>query len=212
MKKKEIVLIGGGGHCKSCIDVIEAQGEFSIAGIVDLKEKIGQEVLGYKIRWSDNDLDQLFDFYKYYFITIGQLDTGLTRRRIFNKLKKERKELPVIVSPKAYVSKHARIGQGSIVMHKAIINSNSVIHENSIINSGAIIEHDAVVYGNCHISTGTVLNGNVIINRNCFIGSRTTVLQNVTVHKDIVIGAGSLVTKDLHEPGVYIGLPARKKQ
>ena len=32
--KEKIILIGGGGHCKSCIDVIEAQGRFQIMAIV----------------------------------------------------------------------------------------------------------------------------------------------------------------------------------
>lgn len=33
--KTEILLIGAGGHCPSCIDVIEQEGRFSIAGVVD---------------------------------------------------------------------------------------------------------------------------------------------------------------------------------
>ena len=47
MSKKEIILIGGGGHCKSCIDVIESTNDFSIAGIIDSKDKIGDSILGY---------------------------------------------------------------------------------------------------------------------------------------------------------------------
>ena len=35
---KEIILIGGGGHCKSVIDVIELEGQFLIGGIVDRPE------------------------------------------------------------------------------------------------------------------------------------------------------------------------------
>ncbi|MDK9694251.1 MAG: acetyltransferase, partial [Sulfurimonas sp.] len=44
--KEEIILIGGGGHCKSVIDVIEQQNSFVIAGIVDKKELVGTKVLG----------------------------------------------------------------------------------------------------------------------------------------------------------------------
>ncbi|MBI4309254.1 MAG: acetyltransferase, partial [Candidatus Omnitrophica bacterium] len=39
MVKKNLILIGGGGHCKSCIDVIESENKFKIAGIVDTKER-----------------------------------------------------------------------------------------------------------------------------------------------------------------------------
>ncbi|MDZ7696624.1 MAG: N-acetylneuraminate synthase family protein [Deltaproteobacteria bacterium] len=44
--KEKIILVGGGGHCKSCIDVIEQEGRFAIAGIVDLPEKVDEKVIG----------------------------------------------------------------------------------------------------------------------------------------------------------------------
>ena len=58
---KEIILIGGGGHCKSVIDVIEQESKYKIAGIIDKKELIGKDVLGYKIIGSDDDLADLKD-------------------------------------------------------------------------------------------------------------------------------------------------------
>jgi hypothetical protein len=46
--KPKIILVGGGGHCHSCIDVIEQEGKFEIAGIVDAI-KGGEKVLGYPV-------------------------------------------------------------------------------------------------------------------------------------------------------------------
>ena len=67
---KKIVLIGGGGHCKSVIDVIEQEGKFKIIGIVDKPEFLGNKVLGYSIIGSDDNLKELakktqkcFDYY-----------------------------------------------------------------------------------------------------------------------------------------------------
>ena len=40
MSKNNLILIGGGGHCKSCIDVIEQENKFNITGILDVKEKV----------------------------------------------------------------------------------------------------------------------------------------------------------------------------
>ncbi|NCC11311.1 MAG: acetyltransferase, partial [Bacteroidia bacterium] len=51
--KEKLLLIGGGGHCRSVIDVIEQENRFEIAGIIDKKELMGQEVLGYKIIGCD---------------------------------------------------------------------------------------------------------------------------------------------------------------
>ena len=49
MIKEKLILIGGGGHCKSCIDVIEQEGRFDIDAIVDVEEKLGQSILVSKI-------------------------------------------------------------------------------------------------------------------------------------------------------------------
>ena len=56
---QKIILIGGGGHCKSCIDVIEAEGKYDIAGILDMPEFVGEKILGYSIIGTDDDLPEL---------------------------------------------------------------------------------------------------------------------------------------------------------
>ena len=87
MNKKQILLIGGGGHCKSCIEVIESTAEFEIAGIVDLKSKIGKEILGYKFIACDDDLPKLKDKYDYALITVGQIKSATVRIKLFEKAK-----------------------------------------------------------------------------------------------------------------------------
>ena len=57
--KQNIILIGGGGHCKSCIDVIEEEGKYKIVGILDKPDKLNEEVLSYKIIGNDDDIKSL---------------------------------------------------------------------------------------------------------------------------------------------------------
>jgi len=64
MKTEEaIVLIGGGGHCRSCIDVIEEEGKYAIAGIVVRDHAHREEVPGYEIIGTDADLPRLVKEY-----------------------------------------------------------------------------------------------------------------------------------------------------
>ena len=79
---EEILLIGG-GHCKSVIDVIEQEGRFFIAGIIDKRELLGQEVLGYKVIGLDDDLEKFSKKYKYAFITVGQIRSNTVRVKLF---------------------------------------------------------------------------------------------------------------------------------
>jgi hypothetical protein len=121
--KPEIILIGGGGHCKSCIDVVEQENKFKIKGIVDVEDKIGKWVLGYEIFATDGDIAGLVNRNNFFLITLGQIKNPTKRIKIFNLLKNLNAQLPTIISPRAYVSNHSQIGQGTIIMHDAVINA-----------------------------------------------------------------------------------------
>ena len=188
--RTEILLIGGGGHCRSVIDVIELEEKYTIAGIIDKKELIGQDVLGYKVIGCDDDLERLFKEYKYAIITVGQIKSNSLRVKLFDKVKEIGYKLPVIKSPLAYISKHSSVEEGTIIMHQALVNANVKIGKNCIINTKALVEHDAIIEDNCHISTATVINGGVIVKENSFVGSNATTKEYIEI--DGFIKAGDL--------------------
>ncbi|UCB56984.1 MAG: acetyltransferase [Candidatus Omnitrophota bacterium] len=203
--KEEIILIGGGGHCKACIDVIEAEKRFKIAGIVDSKKKVNQKVLGYKIIASDEEVVKLAKEYRHFLITIGQIKSVGKRIEKFEHLKKIGVNFPIVVSPFAYVSKYSRIEEGTIIMHKAFVNSDAKIGKNCIINTGAIIEHEASIGDHCHISTNSVINGQCSIGSKTFIGSNCVIVNNINIPENTVIGAGSAIKKSIGKSGIYVG-------
>lgn len=188
--KEKIVLIGGGGHCHSVIDVIEQENRYEIIGIVDTKENISKKVLNYEIIACDDDLGIIFQSCKNALITVGQIESNKIRVKIYNNLKKIGFNLPTIISPLAYVSKYSFIDEGTIIMHQALINANAKIGKNCIINTKALIEHDCIVEDNCHISTASVINGGVRVKENSFFGSNATSKQSIEI--DGFIKAGSL--------------------
>jgi sugar O-acyltransferase (sialic acid O-acetyltransferase NeuD family) len=189
--KPKLILIGGGGHCKSCIDVIEQENKFIIAGIVDIKKSIS-DLLRYPWLGHDDDLAKLRLHYDYALITIGQIKTPAIRIRLFDYIKSLGFKLPVIISPRAYVSKHAKLGSGTVVMHDVLINAGAIVGDNCIINTKSLIEHDAVIENNCHISTGAIINGGVIVKQGSFVGSNAVTKESVKTHENDFIKAGSL--------------------
>lgn len=208
--KEDIILIGGGGHCRACIDVLEAEGRYKVAGIADIKEKKGTSVLGYKIFASDENLPDLVKEYRSFLVTIGQIKSGARRAGLFETLKGLGASFPVVVSPLAYVSKYADIAEGTIVMHRAFVNAAAKIGRNCIINTGAIIEHDAVIEDNCHIATGSVVNGGSYIGEGTLTGSNSVINNNLTIARGTVIGSGAVVAKSIESSGTYVGNPARR--
>lgn len=189
----EIILIGGGGHCKSAIDVIEQEARFKIIGIIDKPELLGSKILGYPVIGSDFDLESLAKKYKNALVTVGQIKSALARINLYDLAIKAGFILPSIVSPSAYISKHSKIGNGTIIMGNVIVNANTFIGNNCIINSKSLIEHDCLISNHCHISTNATINGGVKIESKCFIGSNVTTKNNITIKENSFIKAGSLV-------------------
>lgn len=193
MNKSDLILIGGGGHCKSCIDVIEMLDTYNIIGIIDLSENIGNNVLGYPIIGSDKDIERFNSTNLSFFITLGQIRDFSRRKCIFEKLVSINARIPAIVSPLAYVSKYSKVNIGSIVMHQAIINASTTVGINCIINTKALLEHDVQVGNYCHISTGSVVNGGVKVGDGTFYGSTSVSKESIEIPAGSFIKANSIV-------------------
>jgi sugar O-acyltransferase (sialic acid O-acetyltransferase NeuD family) len=192
-----LLLLGGGGHCRACIDVIESAGGFQIAGIVQRAPDGVQPVLGYPVLGDDDELESLLRRFPNALVTVGQIKSPGIRIKLFALLRSLDAHLPVIVSPKAHVSRHAQVQDGSIVMHGAIVNAGARVAENCIVNSQALVEHDAIVEAHCHISTGARVNGGALIGSGSFVGSGVILHEGVRVGCNCVIGAGRVVRDDV---------------
>jgi sugar O-acyltransferase (sialic acid O-acetyltransferase NeuD family) len=195
----KIILIGAGGHTHSCIDVIEQENQFEIAGLIEKNNLITDTSVGYPIIGVDNDLNVLRKKYTYALIGVGQIKSPNIRIKLYHLLKELNFTLPIIISPEAYVSKHAQIGEGSIIMHGSIVNKNAKIGKNCIINNKSLIEHDSVIGDHCHIATGAIINGEVKIGNNTFFGSGAITKQGISIGDKCIIGAGAIIKRDIKE-------------
>ncbi|MEE1176425.1 MAG: acetyltransferase, partial [Paludibacteraceae bacterium] len=117
MERKELILVGGGGHCKSVIEVAESAG-YSILGILDMPEEVGKTVLDYKVVGTDDDIPQFVGKAEFV-ITVGFIKNPAIRIRIFDKIKSAGGRLATIIASTARVSKYAEVGEGTVVMHQA---------------------------------------------------------------------------------------------
>lgn len=205
--KRPLILIGGGGHCKSVIEVAESAG-YEIKGILDMPDEVGKEVLpGHKVIGTDDEIPQYVEECDF-IIAVGFIKNPALRIKLYNKVKAAGGRLATIIASTAHVSKYAELGEGTIIMHQAFVNAGAKIGDNCIINTFVNIEHDAEVGNQCHISTGTMVNGECKIGENCFIGSQSVCANCIEIASDIVVGAGSVVRKSIRVKGIYAGNPA----
>ena len=203
--KRKLLLVGAGGHARSCIDVVEQEGSFQIAGLVGFESQIGLKLGGYEVIANDENFCNLIDEVPCLLICVGQIVSPETRIKLFEKALHAGFELVKVISPSAYVSQSSEIGRGTIVMPGAIIGAEVSVGENCIINSKSLLEHETKVFENCHISTGAILNGGVTIERDCFIGSGAIIKEGITVGERSLVGMGVVVRKDLGVSSNYLG-------
>jgi sugar O-acyltransferase (sialic acid O-acetyltransferase NeuD family) len=194
-----LLLVGAGGHARACIDVIEQEGRFEVAGLLGLPEEIGRRILGYAVLGSDVDLLTIAARVGHAIVTVGQIKSAQVRVDLFAQLVRSGCALPTIVSPRGYVSRHATVGAGTIVMHGAIVNAGASIGRNCILNSLALVEHDANVADHCHISTSAAVNSAVRIGTGTFVGSGASVHQGIVIGERCVIPMGLAVRSDCRD-------------
>ena len=178
---RPLILVGGGGHCKSVIDVAEGAG-YTILGILDKPEEVGKQVLDYKVIGTDDDIPQLAakaDFV----ITVGQIRSSAIRRRIAERIDAAGGYLAIIIAADATVSRYATIGEGTVILHKCVVNADARIGRHCIINTMANIEHEAQIGDFCHVSTGVMVNGGAVIDDDTFVGSQSVVNQCVNIKR-----------------------------
>ena len=200
---KSIILLGNGGHCKSCIDVIENSEKFQIKGIITNEKNSSERFMKYKILGNDEDISSCFDKDDYGLIAVGQIKSPDKRILLFDILRKKKIQLATVISKYSLVSKTALLGVGTIIMHSSIINSDAKIGMNCILNTNSLVEHDVKIGNHCHISTGVILNGGVSIGNQCFIGSGCIVKEGINIGDNVLVSAGQIVMKDLPSNTIF---------
>lgn len=207
MDNKKLIMIGGGGHCKSVIDVAESAG-YEIMGVLDPNMEVGSRVLGYEVLGGDELIKEYAERAEFV-ITVGQMRSCAVRRRLAESVERAGGRFATVVAADAYVSRYAAVGEGTVVMHKAMVNAAARVGRNCIVNTMANIEHDAEVGDFCHISTGVMVNGEAKVGCECFVGSGSVVYNCTSICDGTVVAAGSVVSRRIKVAGIYAGNPAK---
>jgi sugar O-acyltransferase, sialic acid O-acetyltransferase NeuD family len=208
---KKLLLLGGGGHCKSVIDSLLKTKSYTEVGIIDKKENVGKSILGIPIIGCDDDLFELYqNGYNNAFITIGSIGNPSIRVKLFKVIKEIGFEIPNIIDFNSIISEHVTLEEGIFVGKNAVINAGSFIENCAIINTGSIVEHDCIIGQFSHIAPGTVLCGEVQIGEHTHVGARSVVKQQVKIGANTLIGMGSVVLKNVPENVIAYGNPCKE--
>lgn len=207
---EKIILMGGGGHCKSIIDSIKSKGNFEIVGIIDINNK-GKKILGVEILGGNEELPKLYSQgVKNAFICVGSVGDPSVRKRLYNEIKNIGYSFPVISDLTSIISPYATIEDGVFIGKGAIVNANAYIKKQAIINTGVIVDHDCKIGEFVHLAPGSTLSGTVVVGDNSHIGTNSTIIQGIDIGENVLVGAGSVIVKDIEDNSKVCGNPGRK--
>jgi sugar O-acyltransferase (sialic acid O-acetyltransferase NeuD family) len=205
-----IVVVGGGGHARVVISIVRKLKHHRILGYTDLKDN--GALVGVPYFGSDRELTVLAVGRKKLnaVLAVGQVGLGKPRYELWTRLHSPALSFPLIVSPDAVVNEGVAGGEGAVVMDGAVINSGATIGRGAIVNTNSTIEHDVVLEDWVHVAPGATISGGVTVGRFSMIGAGATVIEGIKIVAECMVGAGATVVRDLTEPGVYVGSPARR--
>ncbi len=207
---KKIVLIGGGGHCKSVLDTLLRNKKYDEIVIIDRNIEVGTRVLECEVVGSDDLMSELLqNGFTDAFITVGSIKSTALRRKLYAMACEIGFNVVNIIDSTAVVSEYCKLGKGIFVGKNAVINADAVIGDCAIVNTGAIVEHECHVGDFAHISVGAKLCGNVYVGNDSMVGAGATVVQGIRIGFDSIIGAGSLVITEIPNRCTAVGIPAR---
>lgn len=201
MSGEVLCLYGAGGHGRVVASQALRSGRQQVV-FADAAVPVGQSVGGVPVRFAEIDAIMADGM----IVCIG--DNGMRRRRQNEAEAAGHTLVMLVVEPLRYFGEAP--GAGTVVLAGAVVNDGARLGEGVIVNSAAVVEHDVIVGAFSHIAPGAVLGGGARVGQGVLIGTNATVMPGVLVGDFVTVGAGAVVTADLTEAGVYVGVPARR--
>ena len=201
-----IVIIGFGGHAKSCLDVVKSLGKEVpfLVGVPDCPSVVG----GIRVLQPDEALSELHATgVDQVFVAVGN---NSIRRELFEFWTQNGFHIPALISPYAQVSSSATITDGTVVMPNSFVGPSVHVDIGSIVNTSSVVEHDCRVGQFAHVAPNACLSGGVEIGNSVLVGAGSVVLPKVVIVSAVTVGAGSVVIANIQNPGTYVGTPVRE--
>jgi sugar O-acyltransferase (sialic acid O-acetyltransferase NeuD family) len=202
---KTLLLIGAGGHAWVVLDSIrKCNPDLQLEIRDDNISLEGQEIAGIPIKTPVGEISS--DFLVH--VAIGN---NTARQRLCNNLLLRGISLYTIIHPDAMISPFAQIAHGCFIAARSVVAPQAHLGIGVIINHGSIIDHHCDIKKFSHIAPNVTLGGSVQVGQNCLVGASATVLPKLIIGDNATIGAGAVVTKNVSQGQLVLGVPARSK-
>jgi sugar O-acyltransferase (sialic acid O-acetyltransferase NeuD family) len=129
---------------------------------------------------------------------------------IVQRLPKETQYFTFIHPSVQIMDDNIEMGEGSFIGANSILTTNIKIGKHALLNRSNHIGHDCEIGDYFSAMPGAIVSGNVKIYDCVYMGTNSAIKEKLLIHSLSTIGMNSCVVKHIEEPGIYVGVPAKK--
>ena len=208
---KSVVIIGAGGFGREVLEIFKDRNKISktwnILGFIDEDKQLHRKILnGYPVLGG---FDWLREHRGDNLGCVCAIGTCETRKQVIEKLRETGISYYNAIHPSVIMSEFVEMGVGVIICAGSILTVNIKIGDHVHIDTNCTVAHDAIIGNYCRLNPGVKINGNNHLGEGVYVGTGATFIQEVSVGDWSMIGAGAVVSKDIPEKVVAVGIPAR---
>ena len=183
----KLLLVGSGGFGRAVLEHASQQYDCAFLDDGDATVVDGVSIIG-----KTNELELFFPEYKLLLVTIGN---NVLREKLYKEATMIGFQFPNIIHSSAYISPHAHIGSGCVILNNVVVQNNAHIGNGCILNRGVEAHHDSIIGNYCLVYANSVVSSLTHVGDRVRIGSTTTISTGATVLDDTVIEDGVVVQK-----------------
>lgn len=203
-----LYIIGSGGFAKE-VACLARQCSWEVGAFIDTSDNAGRIIMGIPVLPMEFlVVEDPLAMPRNVVVAIGNPEI---RRKIIMQelLPPVRVKHITLIHPSVIMSESVMVGEGSVICAGTVLTCDINIGPFSHLNLHTTIGHDVKTGAFFTTAPGVHISGNVTMGEAVYFGTNAATVEKVIIGDDVVVGAVACVTKDLLNPGTYVGVPAK---
>jgi sugar O-acyltransferase (sialic acid O-acetyltransferase NeuD family) len=207
-----VIIIGAGGLGKEILEIFySTETKRNVALFDNINTSLPEKIYAqFPIIKSFEEAIGFFKENDDYGFTLG-IGNPAIRKKLYETFLSIGGKIESVISPKAHIGPFDNhIAAGVNLMIGCVLTHNINVGKGTLINQNATIGHDTNIGKFVEVAPGVNISGYCGIGDLCNIGTNATILPQIKLGRNVIVGAGAVVTKNIPDDSVVVGIPAQK--